>query len=325
MMKRRILQCIALLTFCYSQAALAAPGNFADWLVAFKESAVLQGIPQEVANKVASYAFEDASVVHLDRKQPEGSISFTKYRSNILSADRIQKGQRLYVQHREVLADISAHYGVPAKIIVALWGIETNYGGYTGNFNIIPSLATLAYEGRRADFFQGELLAAMKMVASGISPDTLIGSWAGAMGQCQFMPSSFLKYAVDWDKDGKKDIWNSLPDTFASIANYLKTEGWDGSLTWGRAVRIPANMTLVRESLYTPEKLADLSAKNVTNADGSPLPARDISGYVMHPGMREEGTFLVYQNYHVLLHWNKSRYFATAVGLLADAIAQGGK
>jgi membrane-bound lytic murein transglycosylase B len=319
---QRLLQVIAL-TIGFAFPAFAEQSAFEAWRDSFKESAILQGISKETAEKVMGQAFEDASVVHLDRKQPEGKISFTQYRKNILSADRIQKGRKFYQAHRALLAEISAHYGVPAKIIVALWGIETNYGSYTGNFNIIPSLATLAYEGRRAEFFQGELLAAMKMVEQGADPYGLQGSWAGAMGQCQFMPSSFLKYAVDYDKDGRKDIWNSLPDVFASIANYLKTEGWKSTLTWGRPVQMPSTITLSYETLYTPVKLSEFMKRGVRKADGSPLPARDIDAYLMHPGTPNEGAFIVYQNYHVLLHWNKSRYFATSVGLLADAIAQG--
>ena len=210
--------------------------------------------------------------------------------------------------------------------MLALWGIETNFGGYTGNFDTLHSLATLAYEGRRADFFRKELMAGLRILAEGkISHATMEGSWAGAMGQCQFMPSSYHSYAVDGDGDGVKDIWNSLPDVFASIANYLKTEGWNGDLRWGRAVAIPATMKLDRETLYNAKTLKAFRALGVTLPNGQPLPGADnIKAYVMHPGEPNEGSYLVYENYHVLLDWNRSRYFATAVGLLADAIAAGG-
>lgn len=308
-----------------ASAAWADSNGFSQWLAEFSAVAAKQGISPEISKQVLSQAFEDVSVVHLDRKQPEGKISFTQYRKNILSPDRIRKGRSYLHIHRALLNDIAKHYGVEPQYILALWGIETNFGGYTGNFNIIPSLATLAYEGRRAEFFQGELIAAMKMVQNeNVALSTMIGSWAGAMGQCQFMPSSYLKYAVDWDKDGKKDIWGSLPDVFASIANYLKTEGWDGSLRWGRAVQLPAGLKLVHEDLYTKLPLSEIAAKGVRAADGSALPVRDVEAYLMHPGEPHEGAFVVYENYHVLLHWNKSRYFATNVGLLADAIAAGG-
>jgi membrane-bound lytic murein transglycosylase B len=298
--------------------------NFATWLQQFEAETLAEGMPADAVENVLALAYENQTVVKLDQKQPEGKISFSQYRSNILSADRIKKGRAAMQQNRQVLSDISAHYGVPANMILALWGVETNYGGYTGNFNIIPSLATLAYEGRRAEFFKAELRAAISMVAEEkIAPKDLLGSWAGAMGQCQFMPSSFRKYAVDWDKDGRKDIWHSLPDTFASIANYLHTEGWNAQLRWGRAVQIPQGMTLDHESLYKSVKLADLAKSGVQLPGGGALPQLDVEGYIMHPGTPDEGAFLVYQNYHVLLHWNKSRYFATAVGLLADAIAEG--
>lgn len=305
-----------------SSRAYSTESGFAQWLRAFEQEAIQQGIPEDIARSALAEITEDMQVIRLDRKQPEGKIAFTQYKSNIVSTQRVQKGQALYLQHRALLDTISAHYNVPAPVIVALWGIETNYGSFTGNSSIIRSLATLAYEGRRAEFFKKELLTLLRLLASGeLSLPQLKGSWAGAMGHCQFMPSSFERYAVDWNKDGKKDIFTQLPDVFASIANYLKTEGWDGTKPWGYAVKIPSELTLVYDDLYTKRSADEINSLGVRSANGHSIEPFTGHGYIMHPGAAYEGTFLVFENYHVLLHWNKSRYFATAVGLLADAIA----
>ncbi len=240
-----------------------------------------------------------------------------------MSASRIKQGRAELQKHGPLLREISAKYGVQPRFIVALWGIETNFGGYTGGFSIIRSLATLSYDGRRAEFFRKELLNALKIIDAGhISLDEMDGSWAGAMGQCQFMPSSFLAYAVDYDGDGRKDIWSTLPDVFASIANYLSQSGWNDSLTWGREVRILENIdeALLEGKVF--KSLHEWQALGVRNASGSALPAREIQAALTVPGSRAEPTYLIYSNYDVLLKWNRSRYFATAVGLLSDAIAQ---
>lgn len=302
--------------------ALSAEAGFQQWLTGFKQEAKSQGIPDSVLHAAFDGIHEDARVVKLDRKQPEGKISFTQYRANIVTMDRIRKAKALYEEHRALLDSISQHYKVPPQYILALWGIETNFGSYTGNFSTINSLATLAYEGRRADLFKKELMTALRLVAKGeVTVSQLIGSWAGAMGHCQFMPSSFEKFAVDWNKDGKKDIWKQLPDVFASIANYLSSEGWNDSLPWGEAVRLGnPEHALAHETLYQPVTYSELQSLQVTTAQNSAVASYEGNGYLMHPGQPYEGTFLVYDNYHVLLKWNKSRYFATAVGLLADAI-----
>lgn len=312
---------ILTVTSTFTARAHSAENHFDTWLVHFKQEAVASGIPVTVVNAAFTGIAEDMQVVRLDRKQPEGKISFSKYKSNIVTAERIQKGRALYAQHRALLDGIATHYQVPAHYILALWAIETNYGSFKGNSSIIRSLATLAYEGRRADFFKKELLITLKLLADKeVTLSQLKGSWAGAMGHCQFMPSSFQKYAVDWNKNGKKDIWNELPDVFASIAHYLKNEGWNGAQPWGEAVNLAAGHALSHETLYQPVTFDALRALGVTKPYHKTPPAFEGKAYLMHPGEAHEGAYLVYPNYHVLLHWNKSRYFATAVGLLADAI-----
>ena len=321
----RYLSLAALIVCAACSGAHANNGSFDQWLVTFKQDAIQAGVPGKLVDETLGGAKPISKVIELDRKQPGDKITFTRYKNNILSKARVAKGRKLYKKHRAELEKVAAKTGVAPQYIIALWGIETNFGGYTGNFDTLKSLATLAYEGRRADFFRKELIAGLKILAEGkISKETLKGSWAGAMGQCQFMPSSYHSFAVDGDGDGVKDIWNSLPDVFASIANYLKIQGWDGEFRWGREVRLPKGMTLDRETLYNAKTLAEFRKQGITMANGQPLADIDVKGYVMHPGEPNEGSYIVYQNYHVLLDWNRSRYFATAVGLLADAIAAGG-
>lgn len=299
--------------------------GFQSWLSGFKQRALSQGLnPQFLDRTLASLEFKPR-VIELDGKQPENKIMFAQYRTNIVSAKRIADGRARLAENRAALRHAAQTYGVPAQYIVALWGIETNYGRNTGGFNILSSLATLAYEGRRAAFFEKELLTALTILANGhTGTNQLIGSWAGAMGQCQFMPTSYMKYAVDGDGDGNIDIWNSLPDVFASIANYLKTEGWNKDLRWGREVDTPRN---IPADAYGRDKMQPLSAwkrAGVKDTSGRaiqmPADGSDPMAALVAPDGPGTPTFLVYKNYNVIMHWNRSTYFATSVGLLADAI-----
>ena len=222
-----------------------------------------------------------------------------------------------------MLERIAAKYGVQARFIVALWGTETNYGGYTGNFSVPRSLATLAYDGRRAEFFRKELLNALKIIDAGhITLADMDGSWAGAMGQCQFMPTSFLKYAVDYDGDGKKDIWGTRADIFASIANYLSSVGWDPETTWGREVQVPPGFDRKYADYdlkYTIQQWQDAGVRSLGGGD-LPLKRGDLQASLVFPGGGDR-VVMLYDNYRTILDWNKSSYFATAVGTLSDRIA----
>lgn len=294
---------------------------FGLWVAEFKKEAIAQGISPELLERAFATMTPDERVIRLDRKQPEGTKTFTDYLAGAVSNTRIRQGRELLDTHRELLEKVAKDYGVQPRFIVALWGIETNYGGYTGNFSTVEALATLAYDGRRGEFFRKELLNALSIIQAGhITLAEMEGSWAGALGQCQFMPSSFLNFAVDYNQDGRKDIWNSLPDVFASIANYLKQSGWNDALTWGRLVSVPASTsdTLLDGKHF--KTLAEWRKLGVTKSDGNELPDRDIEAALTTPGERAEGVYLIYRNYDVLLKWNRSRYFATAVGTLSDAI-----
>ncbi|HZH26975.1 MAG TPA: lytic murein transglycosylase [Azospirillaceae bacterium] len=324
--RRRILQTLAALSALpaalSSRPGLAANKEFGDWLAELRRDAAAQGISRRTIDAALESVAPIPRVLELDRKQPESTITFAQYVERVVSADRIAQGQQRLAEHRDVLERVSAQYGVPARFVVALWGIETSYGQITGNYKIVDALATLAYDGRRSQFFRSELIAALKILDQGhIRPERMLGSWAGAMGQSQFMPSSFLQYAVDFDGDGRRDIWTSRPDVFASAANYLAKNGWNPNLTWGREVQAPPS---VRNGpgtgLDAKRPLSAWQAAGVRRTNGGDLPAADVEASLVMPDGPNGAAFLVYDNYRVVMRWNRSTYFATSVGLLADRI-----
>ncbi len=294
---------------------------FDDWLSDFKTRAIREGIsPTTLDNAFADIELNER-VIALDQKQPEGKISFSQYKANTVSKARIKKGKEMMRLHHATLKKLSARYNVPAKYIVALWGIESNYGAFQGKFSVVQSLATLAYEGRRADFFANELVAALKIIEQEKMPaNELTGSWAGAMGACQFMPSTYLAHAADGNGDGHRDIWNTPADALASTANYLHSLGWKSNVAWGRKVHFPADFTEAEADIKSAKPKSEWRKRGITLANGKPLPGADIPLYAIYPGTVDEGAYLVSDNFQALLKWNYSRYFATSVGLLADAI-----
>lgn len=317
---------LALLMTMIALPAYANEAGFYPWLSQFKQRAMAQGLSSQFLDRTLSETTYRPRVIELDQKQPEGKKTFAQYRTDIVSDKRVADGRAKLAEHRALLHQISTSFGVAPQYIVALWGIETNYGRNTGGFDTLSALATLAYEGRRAEFFEKELVNALKIQAGGHSgTDRLTGSWAGAMGQSQFMPTSYLKYAVDWDRDGNANIWTSQADVFASIANYLRTEGWQKDMRWGRQVIIP---NAIGEAEMGRDKMKPLSywsrrgvfALNQTQLQ-MPSDGTDPMAALVAPDGRSGPIYLVYRNYNIIMHWNRSTYFATSVGLLADAIA----
>jgi membrane-bound lytic murein transglycosylase B len=319
-MKKLLLTTFALIT-C---AAPAKAMDFDSWLTQFKAHAAEKGISAGTINTALDGVQPIARIIELDRKQPEGTITFAQYRKNIVNPVRIKKGRELYRKHYALLKEIESKYGVAPQYVVALWGIETNFGGYTGGFDTVTALATLAHDGRRSEFFTKELINALTIIDEGHIPARKMqGSWAGALGQNQFMPSSFLSYAVDYNNDGKKDIWNSLPDVFASSSNYLARSGWSTGDRWGRAVTIPSNLDRDLISTKIEKPLSEWKKLGVTLPSGAPIPVADMQASLVQPDGPGTQSFLVYNNFKTILKWNRSTYFATSVGLLADAIAAG--
>ncbi|PCJ99966.1 MAG: lytic transglycosylase [Zetaproteobacteria bacterium] len=301
-----------------------ADDKFDAWVIEFKKDAARKGISKHVVDQAMKNIKPIPRIIELDRKQPEGTMTFAKYQKRVINDARIAQGRRLYKQHRELLDRTAKKYGVPAQYIVSLWGIETSYGNNTGGFGVVPALATLAYDGRRSSYFRKELINALKIIDAGhISHSKMKGSWAGAMGQNQFMPSSFHAYAVDGNNDGKRDIWTSLPDVFASTANYLSKSGWKDDQKWGRRVRIPAHFTKAMIGLKVKHSLETWSKLGVTLPNGGDIPVvAGMKASIVAPDGVKGPAYLAYGNYSVIMRWNKSTYFATSVGLLADKIAQ---
>ncbi len=297
--------------------------DFYSWLKAFCIEARQSGISQNTINRALTDIHPIKKVIELDRKQPEKKMTFSQYKKNVISQSRIDQGRAMIQKHYAQLSAVEKKYRVPKEFIVALWGVETSYGQNTGGFKIIPALATLAWEGRRAEFFKAELIKALKIIDEGhISADTMKGSWAGAMGQNQFMPSSFFAYAVDEDGDGHKDIWNNKLDVFASTANYLAKSGWQYGEKWGRKVVLPANFP---KDLATPKITRPLSywaQKGVKDASGNPLPSDNISASIVAPDGVGGPAYIVYNNYQTIMKWNRSTYFATSVGIIADSLSR---
>lgn len=299
--------------------AAAADNDFNSFLDGVRKEAVAQGMRPEAVARALKDVQQIPRVIELDRRQPESTITFDQYIDRVVTQQRIADGRQRLEDNRELLKEVSQRYGVQPRFIVALWAIESNFGRSTGDYPVISALATLAYDGRRGAFFRKELLAAIKIVDRGyMDPERMLGSWAGAMGQCQFMPSSYLELAVSYSEDGRRDIWDRREDVFASIANYLANYGWHGDETWGRRVLLPANFDVALVGLGTRKSLSEWQRLGVRRLDGGSLPARDLSASLVLPGGEGGPALLVYDNYRTVMRWNNSTYFATAVAYLAD-------
>jgi membrane-bound lytic murein transglycosylase B len=302
-----------------------AAQKFSNFLKGVRKEALRKGIAAKTLDAALKGIKPIPRVVELDRKQPEFSMTFAKYRQIVAPKSRVKRGRKKFAENRKILDEVSAKYGVQARFIVAFWGIETGYGRTLGGFKVIPALATLAHDGRRSKYFRTELMNALKILDQGhISPAKMIGSWAGAMGQSQFMPSSFINFAVDHDGDGRRDIWRTRADVFASAANYLAKSGWRGDETWGRAVRLPKKFNVNHAGLKVRKDLATWQKLGIRNRNGSNLPARKLRASLILPEKgRTKPAYLVYQNFRTILKWNRSNYFALGVGILSDAIGKG--
>ncbi len=307
----------------YASSGKKGDKDFSLWVSSFKKEALRKGVSKKTLDKAFKGVKPIARIIELDRKQPEGKMSFAQYKKRVITKGRIKKGRKLYKKHKNLLDEIAYKYGVPAPYIVALWGIETSYGTNTGGFGVIESLATLAYDGRRGSFFRKELITALKIIdKKHITLDKMKGSWAGAMGQNQFMPSSFMAFAVDGNNDGKRDIWTSLPDVFSSTANYLKKSGWKEDERWGREVNLPPNFSKRLIGKKSAKYLKEWDRLGLRTASGESIPVvPGMKAYVVAPDGLGGAAFLVYHNFDVIMKWNKSHYFALSVGILADKIA----
>lgn len=320
--------------FAFDKKELSVDG-FKQYVDQLKQEAIRSGYAADfVEHSFANVTFHKRAV-KADRSQPEKVETLDTYLPKRVPQWKVDRARKKYKEHLPLLTKIGEQYNVQPRFIVALWGLETNFGKIMGNYNVVSALTTLAYEGRREAFFKKQLWSALDILKQGhITIDKMKGSWAGAMGQNQFMPTSFIAYAVDGDGDGKKDIWGNQADVFASMANYLSKEGWDDNLTWGRQVKLPANFDV---SLAIPKRtggrknwlkawdkkektLLDWQKLGVRRADGTNLPNVDISAALVFPDDEHGRVYLAYNNYKTLMHWNLSYYFVSSVGHLSDRI-----
>ena len=324
------------------QALPSGEAGFAGWLTGFRRQAIADGLPASAVDAVTAGLRYDPRVVELDRAQPDDSAwqpsVFSTYLDKHLTTTQIARGRAVAADLAPTLAAITARTGVPSGIILGIWGMESNYGAFTGNFDVPQALASLAYDGRRRSLFTKELEAAVRIVAEGrASRAQLRGSWAGAMGQPQFLPSSFLAHAADGNGDGRADIWTSRADVAASIAAYLRDAGWVGGERWGMRVTVPA--TLDRETVRNPVvpmtcvrpmqkhsrwlSIADWRALRVAPVTGDMWPADMTQATLVEPDGPGTAAYLTFGNYRALLDYNCSNFYALSVALLGDALEQG--
>lgn len=319
----------------FAQDTSTDENKFELYVADIKKQAAEKGYSEAFIAKTFADIKLYKRAIKADRNQPERVETLDTYLPKRIPDWKVKKARKLYKEHGELLQKVGQEYGVQPRFIVALWGLETNFGSYMGNFNVVSALTTLAYEGRREAFFKKQLWAALTILKEGhIDVDNMKGSWAGAMGQNQFMPTSFLSYAVDGDGDGKKDIWGNQADVFASMANYLKKEGWNDDLTWGRQVKLPEDFNTklaipkntgsrknwLKAWSESEKSLQEWQDLGIRRADGTDLPIVDIKAALVFPDDENGRAYLAYDNYKSLMHWNLSYYFVSSVGHLSDRI-----
>ncbi|MGK2906249.1 MAG: lytic murein transglycosylase [Desulfuromonadales bacterium] len=297
--------------------------EFSAWMAQLRVDASAAVIsPATLDAALSGIEAPQQQVLERDRMQPESIQPLGIYVAARVSEKRIAAGRDMLRHYQTWLGKIERQYRVQRRFIVALWGIESNYGRNTGSLEVIPALVTLAYDARRSDYFRKELLDALSILEAGHIPlSQLKGSWAGAMGSFQFMPSSYRHYGVDADGDGRIDIWNSIPDALASAANYLAKAGWQNDQTWGRPVKLPEAFDYSLAGLETSLPLSRWQKLGVRRSNGRSLPRRDLQASLIAPDGRSGPAYLVYNNFRVLRRWNRSNSFAVAVGTLADSYA----
>ncbi|HCW89636.1 MAG TPA: lytic murein transglycosylase [Marinobacter sp.] len=305
----------------------AAENNLPDFqscVAGLKDKALQAGISPKTTDEVLSSVTFLDRVIELDRRQPEFTTTFTDYLGKRVNEARISKGRELLREHRELLDRVTRATGVPGPYLVAFWGLETNFGSYFGKMPVPSSLATLACDPRRSTFFTEQLMAALRIIEEGaITSDQMEGSWAGAMGHVQFMPTVFLKHAVDADGDGRRDLWNSLPDAMMSAGRFLESMGWNGDYRWGREVVLPAGFDYSKaDGRRLP--LEAWRQMGITDAFGNPLAREPIDAKLIVPAGHRGPAFLAYHNFDVIMGWNRSEFYAIAVGHLADRVAGAG-
>lgn len=284
-----------------------------------------QGLSKDIIDNTLAHVKYVPRVVELDNQQPEFSQTFEGYYNRRVTEARVIQGRRLLTENRDFLEQLTKKYGIPPQYLLAFWGLETNFGGYKGKMPVLDSLATLACLPRRSEYFTGELMQALKLKQKyGFSRDQMVGSWAGAMGHTQFMPSAYAKYALDADGSGKADLWNSQVDALTSAAYFLQQLGWNRNERWGREVILPRGFSYQNTGKAQMKSLNDWAKLGVQNTNRTALSTPDMQASLYIPSGHTGPAFLAYENFDVIMRWNRSTFYAIAVGRLADRINGGG-
>ncbi len=313
-----IIQCLLLGLLLATPALAQDDSGFAGWKQNFLASAAQKGVSSATLKQAAPYLKFLPKVIEFDQRQPEKTQSFAQYLSQTMTPQRLAQAKQYFDQYHDQLREIEQKYQVPAEVIMALWAKESSFGQNQGKYNILSSLATLAYEGRRATFFSSELLAALQMIdQNAATPETLTGSWAGAMGQCQFMPSSYLKFAADGDGDNRADIWGNEADVFASIANYLHNSGWTYLTGIAQPVTLPDEFDASLIDLKIVKPVTEWHALGLRRDNGMPLYLSGVPASVVQPDGPGTPAYLAYNNFRTLMKWNRSTYFGLAIAQIA--------
>lgn len=308
-----------------SKMAVAQDAEFAQCISELQHRARSEELSARVVDEVLVNLKQQQRVLELDRSQPEFTQTFANYFHHRVTPERIERGQQLLNLYDTFLTGLTGKYGVPGRYLVAFWGLETNFGGYLGKMPTLDCLATLACDERRSEFFTDELMQALALLErESLSPAEMRGSWAGAMGHTQFMPSAYTLYATDGDGDGRVNLWRSERDALASGANYLENLGWQKGERWGREVLLPKNFPYAETGLSNSQPVAYWKDLGVSFANGATIPNIDMAASVLVPAGHSGPAFLVYPNFHVILQWNRSEYYALAVGLMADRLIGAG-
>ena len=298
----------------------AAPDSFQSFLARLRADAQRAGISSATLTRALANLQPNQQVLERYNHQPEFTLTWAQYRARLITDQRIANGRVAYQQNRALFGQVQDRYAVEPGVIVGIWGLESSFGTGMGDFHVVDALATLAWEGRRAAFFRGELMAALHILDHGdVAPAHMMGSYAGAMGQPQFMPSSYLRYAVDFEGNGRRDIWTSKPDVLASIANYLQSSGWRGGESWGQPVILPPGFT-GETGRDAKKPVAEWMRLGVRAGSNRPLPRPDTQAAVVQPDGPGTEAFLVYGNFAAIRRYNPSDYYALTVGLLGDSV-----
>ena len=322
MLSRRTLLA-ASLPATFAVPAGAATDGFQGFLAGLRAEARRAGIAAATLDRAFAGVQPNQKVLERDRHQPEFTMTWAQYRALLITDQRIANGRAAWQQNRALLARVQDRFGVEPGVIVGIWGLESSFGAGMGDFHVVEALATLAWEGRRASFFRGELMAALHILDNGdVTPARMTGSYAGAMGQPQFMPSSYLRYAVDFEGHGRRDIWSSKPDVLGSIANYLSRSGWRSGERWGQQVVLPGGFDASSAGRDNRRTVGEWARLGVRPAGGRPLARADASAAVILPDGAGGDAFLVYANFTAIRRYNPSDFYALVVGLLGERVVE---